>query len=204
MRLGRLAVAGLVLIGGSAWAASGDLLVVTGDRVNVRSGPSTDAQVQTRLTRDQQVTEIERQGDWVRVEIERADGGEEGWIHGSLLAATEGTAEEPSPGVPEPAVGPAAADLPGMARFRESVTYLNSRAQQVAGVDLFTSVQPVGAGVVQVSITDDWATVPPAGQRSYLNTLVDRWAAAQASAGPVSVQIIDSAGTVIMEKSSGS
>ncbi len=241
MRLGRLAFAGLMLFGGAAWAATGDALVVTGDGVNVRYGPGTDAGVKMRIYRNQQVIELERQGDWVRAEI-AGTGGEEGWIHGSLLEPPGGapaaapavaaapepapapapapeTATAPSPepqapanemaavepsvpepaATPEPAVGPAL-DLPGLEQFRESVDYLNSRAQAVAGVELFTGVEARSEDVVQVTATDAWSTIPPAGQRSYLNTLVDRWAAAKGDGGAASVQIVDADGHVVMER----
>lgn len=201
MRLGSLAFAALVLFGGTTWAASGDTLIVTGSRVNVRAGPSTDTQVMTQVSRDQQVIERERRNEWVQVELTDR-GGQQGWIHGSLLepAAGAGTGQA---NVPEPAASPDAAELAGVRRFQASVDYLNQRAQQVAGVDLFTGVESAGAGAVQVGTTDAWHTMPPAGQRSYLNTLVARWAAAKGGAEPVSVQIVGPDGSVVMEKTSG-
>ena len=196
MRLGILALAGLVLSGGTAWAADGDTLIVTGSRVNVRAGPGTHAEVMTQVVRDQQVIERGREGEWVMVEI-AGSGGAEGWIHGSLVDPAPAMATTVA--APEPAAGPSAGDLAGVQQFRASVDYLNKRALQVAGVDLFTDVEPAGGGAVRVSTTDAWGTMPPAGQRSYLNTLVDRWMAAKGSA-PASVQIVDPNGNVIMEK----
>jgi len=252
MRLGSLALAGLVLFGGAVWAATGDPLVVTGDGVNVRSEPSTDSRILMQVYRDRQVIELERQGAWVRAEIAGTDG-LEGWIHGSLLAPPEGatlatppaaepepepetaaaprepaaqppdttatvtpevTREEPSGplaatpsastdgdlgAAPEPAAGPAASQLGGLAQFRESVDYLNQRAQDLAGVDLFADIEVAGEGVVQVVTAEGWSTVTPAGQKSFLNTLAARWAAAQGG-GPASVQIVDPDGRVVMEK----
>ena len=90
---------------------------------------------------------------------------------------------------------------PELDRFKESVTYLNSRALQVAGVNLFTEVEAVDEQTVMVGITDAWTTVPPAGQRSYLNTLVDRWSAANDGAAPVNVRIVDDEGEVVAEQS---
>lgn len=201
MRLGSLAFAALVLLGGTTWAASGDTLIVTGSRVNVRAGPSTDTQVMTQVSRDQQVIERGRRNEWVQVELTDAEG-QQGWIHESLLspAAEPGTSQA---NVPEPAASPDAAELAGVRRFQASVDYLNQRAQQVAGVDLFTGVESAGAGAVQVNTTDAWHTMPPAGQRSYLNTLVARWAAAKGGAEPVSVRIVGPDGSVVMEKTSG-
>ncbi len=92
-----------------------------------------------------------------------------------------------------------AADAADLARFRESVDYLNSRSTSVAGVDLFGGVQAVGDGVVQVGATDAWSTIPPASQQSYANTLLDRWAAARGYSGPAKVQIVDQKGKVLLE-----
>ena len=87
-----------------------------------------------------------------------------------------------------------------IARFRQSVEYLNSRALAVAGVDLFTEVELGGGGVVQVAATEAWSSIPPAGQQSYANTLLDRWAAAWGYGGPVSVQIVAPDGEVLLER----
>ena len=241
LTLGSLALGGALTLGGPflatpALAAPGDTLVVTGDDVNVRVGPSSNARVKMRVFQDQQVMELQRQGDWVRAEI-AGSGGQDGWIHGSLLAPRDGerlagppaaSAESPaaaaaaapsaegsvvaapppagSAGTGEPAtIEPAAApsgdgDPPDLARFRQSVDYLNSRAVSVAGVGLFTTVEVVGDGTVQVAATEAWSTIPPAGQQSYANTLLDRWAAARGHGGPISVQIVDPDGQVLLER----
>jgi hypothetical protein len=211
-----------VLLGGPALAATGDALIVTGNGVNVRAGPSGDAAILMRVHRDQQVIELQREGEWVRGEIAGTDG-QEGWIHSSLLAqpdameppdeasvrspgeaapaapAGDAAAEEAAvPLLVEPAAGP---DRPGeLARFRDTVTYLNERALAIDGVDLFSEVKPGPEGIVQVVATEAWATIPPAGRQSYANTLLDRWAAAKEGAGPVAVQIVDPDGEVVMEK----
>jgi uncharacterized protein YgiM (DUF1202 family) len=242
MRQIPFAFAACLLLGGPALGAAGDLLVVTGNNVNVRTGPGVDHAVSRQVDRGQRVIEIAREGDWVRAEITGAAGAE-GWIHASLLtleapAATSpaappaeeaaeaqpsedpqgaatgaadraplaAEADEPAPEIttaPE-AIAPAAApeiDPVDLQRFRDSVDYLNSRALAVAGVDLFTEVEPLGGGAVQIGATEAWATIPPGGQRSYASTLLDRWAAATGRAGQVSVKIVDEAGQVLMEES---
>ncbi len=283
----------VLVLGGAAWpgggalAATGDTLIVTGDGVNVRYGPSPGAKVRMQIYRGQLVSELQREGDWVQAEIAGTDGAS-GWIHASLLAepsaeqlsrARERASRPPSAGLPEvkpsapppanpaaaapappvlapapvkpktsdaspsappaaaassagppadasstppapvagaavvapapdtpeadavePATGPAdAADATGLARFRESVDYLNSRSATVAGVDLFDGVEAASEGVVQVGATDAWSSIPPASQQSYANTLLDRWAAARGYSGPVTVQIVDPDGKVLLE-----
>ena len=94
MRLISFATASLLGLGDVLFvqpmqAAPGDALLVTGDNVNLRSGPSTATAVKMRVRRQQLVVEVERRGDWARVEIVET-GGDEGWIHGSLLARPDG------------------------------------------------------------------------------------------------------------------
>ena len=255
--LSGLTLGGLVVGGAlTAQAGAGDTLVVTGDDVNVRIGPSTNARVKMRVYQSQQVMELQRQGEWVRAEI-AGSGGQDGWIHSSLLAPPDSDRvarlpavapephaaaaaaapsdepvgiEEPLPSTEPPgdvAAAPAATDAPpripgastaspaaiepaaapsgegdpaDLTRFRQSVDYLNSRAVSVAGVDLFTTVETVAEGVVQVAATEAWSAIPPAGQQSYANTLLDRWAAARGHGGPISVQIVDPDGEVLLER----
>jgi uncharacterized protein YgiM (DUF1202 family) len=100
MRHMALPLACCLILSGPAQGAAGDVLMVTGDNVNVRTGPGVDQAVSRQVDRDQRVIEIERDGDWVRAEIEGATGAE-GWIHGSLLAvvapAQPQVAEPPTP-----------------------------------------------------------------------------------------------------------
>jgi hypothetical protein len=127
-----------------------------------------------------------------------------------LEDATDAAAAEPEapagaaagPGTEAIAPG-AAADIAAvdLQRFRDSVAYLNSRSKVIAGVDLFTEVEPLGGGAVQVGATDAWANVPPAGQRSYANALLERWAAATGRADQLTVQIVDQGGQVLTEAS---
>ena len=249
-----------------ALAATGDTLIVTGGLVNLRYGPSTDAKVRMHVRRNRLMTELERQGDWVRVEIAGGDG-TSGWIHSSLLAAAsadqmararERASERPQVELPEvkppvppaaagtspaeqsppvappapakphaadtsrrqsvavapsgsaaesspqaavtPAAGPKdASDAAELARFRDSVDYLNSRSSTVAGANLFEGVEALGDGVVEVGATDAWSSIPPGGQQSYANTLVDRWAAARGYSGPATVRIVGPDGKVLLE-----
>ena len=89
MRLASLAAATALLVAASVEAAPGDPLTVTGDGVNVRSGPSTSAAILLRVYRNQEAIELGRDGEWVRVEL-AGTAGQEGWIHGSLLSGPSG------------------------------------------------------------------------------------------------------------------
>ncbi len=91
-------------------------------------------------------------------------------------------------------------DLEAMEHFRDSVSYLNSRAWSVAKIKLFSEIEPIGGGVVQVKTTDDWFEVPKIGQTSYLNTLVDRWSSAKADGAPAGVMLVDPKGSLLMHQ----
>ncbi len=257
MRLASLAGTLVILLSGAALAAQGDSLVVTGNGVNLRVEPRSNAKVLLQLYRNDPAVELERQGSWVEVRLPDRDA--TGWIHASLVttagnaappaaataepapppapppvatvepppppvataspgratgpapaaaspppeqaAGANGRAPGPKPGGPQVAALEGAAGTDALARFRDSVTYLNNRAVAAAGVELFTGVKPAGAGVVQVTATDAWTSVPADGQQSFMNTLFDRWLAASGAGQPLSVQVVDRSGRVLREKS---
>lgn len=91
-------------------------------------------------------------------------------------------------------------DVEAMETFRDSVSYLNSRAWSVAGIKLFAEIEPIGGGVVQVKTTEEWFDVPKIGQSSYLNTLVDRWSMAKADGAPAGVMLVDPKGDLLMHQ----
>lgn len=53
----------------------------TKTRLNLRSGPGTGAAVRRTLEPNVALDVLERQGDWLRVEVN----GEEGWVHGGFV-----------------------------------------------------------------------------------------------------------------------
>ena len=224
----RTAVVGtcVALLAKAVVAAPGDGLVVTGDLVNVRAGPSMDERVSLQVRRDQRALELAREGEWVRVEL--AGRGEQGWIHRSLLQvisraspaadngmgeassvrpeAARGTGEPSRPSAPDLAPPADGAGLAGsseseaLARFRAHVDDLNARARALAQVELFTGAEPAGRGAVRVLVTDAWRLVPEAGQESYTNALFDHWRAVADGAGPLRLQVVDPSGTVLIER----
>ncbi len=118
-------------------------------------------------------------------------------------AAVQGGGETPpAGGGAELAVTGAPGSEAAIASFRDTVTYLNERALAAAGIELFTDVRADPAsGVAQVIATDAWNVVPDGGQRSYLNTLLDRWSAAVGSGRQARVEIVDDSGRLLGERS---
>lgn len=91
-------------------------------------------------------------------------------------------------------------DLEAMETFRDSVSYLNNRAWSVAGIELFSEIEPIGGGIVQVKTTDEWFEVPTIGQQSYLKTLLDRWSSAKADGGPAGIMLVNTKGDLLMHQ----
>jgi hypothetical protein len=225
----RLAVAAASLIAltgtatlpaGTAAAAEGDLWAVQRQGINVRSGPSTNTDVLMTIGPGDRIVEVAAKGDWFFVDF--PDRGARGWIYRPLLVRPEAATAAAAPvAQPAPAPSPAsptssvettqAAGTPpnsvgtdgepaAVKSFRETVADLNDRAVSVAGIHLFKDVRSIGGGGVQVLATDTWATVPEAGQSSYMNALFDRWQSMATGLGPLSLQIVDPSGQVMMER----
>jgi hypothetical protein len=218
MRLASLTASLIVTLSSFALAANGDHWLVTGNGVNVRARPDAGAPVLFQVSRNAVALEVGRNGEWVEVRL--PDRHAEGWVHSSLLSAGAGTSKPAAAAAadakatsPAPAAPPSAADKPvapqlaaadngdALARFRDTVTYLNNRAVAAAGIDLFTGVKQAGDRAVQVTATDAWKSVPEGGQDSFMRTLFNRWLAATGSTQPVRVQVVDQAGHVLKEKS---
>lgn len=70
----------------AAAISNGDIRTVSGNRVNVRGGPSTNYGIVSKLTRGETVRILEDNGDgWVR--MQPLDGGEAGWMADFLLTS---------------------------------------------------------------------------------------------------------------------
>jgi myosin heavy subunit len=110
-----------------------------------------------------------------------------------------GSATERSMAAPTAAASQAASSE--LTRFYANIEDLNERALDAAGADLFADIETVSDEVVHVGTTTAWNAVPPAGQRNYLNSLLDYWVAAKGGEGPAVVRIVDQDDQVLLEKS---
>jgi len=74
------------ILGSYIRSVSGSIRSVSGNRVNVRGGPSTSYGVVSKLTRGTEVRVLEDNGNgWVR--MQPVDGGEAGWMADFLLTS---------------------------------------------------------------------------------------------------------------------
>lgn len=102
----KFSIAGLIVLGlaAGAHAAPGDRHYIKGTIVNIRSGPGTDNDVVAKLNNGHELTEIRRQGRWIKVTLAES-GGKIGWIRQDLVSdaplPARGTAPALTP--PDPA-----------------------------------------------------------------------------------------------------
>ncbi len=136
------ALLALRLGAGDAVAAKDDVLIVTGDRVNLRFGPGTDQDIIGRLVRGQIVVEVERRGEWYR--IETGGGRPGGWVHASLVRAL------PRDG------GVGGTGGPAFERFRQALDAENRRVLKQTGYYPFVLAEDLGDGMVAVTPSEDW------------------------------------------------
>lgn len=83
----------MVLFTGVVWGAENATATVTGKLVNIRSSPSTSAQIVTQVPKGTELSVLGRQGDWYQVTTKA---GKTGWIAGYLVKVQE-VSSQPSP-----------------------------------------------------------------------------------------------------------
>lgn len=81
----RLLLAALLLLSASAWSAHAEMMSISGNDINMRSGPGTNYQVLWTLGQGFPMEVLKRSGDWYRV---RDFEGAIGWVHRSVVGKT--------------------------------------------------------------------------------------------------------------------
>lgn len=89
---------------------------------------------------------------------------------------------------------------PLMDEFRRDVVAMNKRAASAAGVSLFTDAFSTGEGKVRVTTTETWNRLPETARTQYANTLFLRWQAVASGLEPLSLQIADPSGNIVMAR----
>lgn len=134
-----------LLAAAAAQAAPGDTYRVTGERVNLRAGPSDDSNVRGQVLSGEQLLELRRDGNWYGVRVLRT--GEEGWIFGRLI--------EP---VATSTLGGGAGGIAsaGFGDLSRDFDRLMGALAQRYGFPLFEKVTPTGGDALEVTMTEDW------------------------------------------------
>ena len=165
-------------------ADAGTKLVVTATLANLREGPSTRHRVLLRLQHGRQLTEMLRDGNWVRVSTGET-GTPAGWIHASLV-------------MPAPETDPAGAvfDL-----FRRAMDEYEKRVYQRTGKDYFSEIENPGNLVIQLTASNTWLAATREERNAVLDQVFNLWRAAVGNdLLGITVEILDTDGTRLVSK----
>jgi uncharacterized protein YgiM (DUF1202 family) len=126
----------------STMAAPGDTYRVTGEQVNLRAGPSEDANVRSRVKAGDELIELRREGSWLGVRV--TSSGEEGWIYEDLV-------ERVSPSTLQggTAAGP-------LKELSGTFDILLSRVSDYLGYSVVEKVERVEPNTLRVTPTREW------------------------------------------------
>lgn len=140
--LGAVALMALVT---PALANPGDTYTITGDRVNVRSGPTDRASIRTTVRRGDELLELRQDGNWTGVRVLRT--GEEGWVFSDLLR--QRSASTLGSGVGINGRG-------SFARYSSSFDRLIGRVNDELGYRFADRVEPGEGNLLRVTPTQEW------------------------------------------------
>lgn len=164
----------------TAFADRGDTLIVTGNTVNLRSRPSTSAEVIKQLGQNSKVIEISRFEEWVEVTTDESRH-DYGWIHQSLLSSIEG-------------ISLAFPENSQYERFKAQYLSLLSKYEDESEIELFSGIELIDTGTLHLIATDDWFGIEQQQRDKYLSEVFDLWRQFVDTGKSVSVEIIDSSG----------
>jgi Bacterial SH3 domain len=159
-------------------AETGDALIITGDIVNLRTAPSTDAASPIKLLKDRKVIEIQRQGDWVEIKTNRDDI-KTGWVYKSLIikAKTRESADEKRFRV-----------------FKQRFIDLNQGIKKQNGIPYFKDVIDKGNGAIHVIASAVWLAKTQEARGGPLNDVFKLWSDVVPVGSSMSVIVLDEQG----------
>jgi hypothetical protein len=165
-------------------AATGDTHRVVGERVNLRAGPSDDANVRTQVVQGEELLELARDGSWYGVRVLRT--GEEGWIFGDLIAPVATTTLGGGGG---PAIATA-----GFGDLSRDFDRLMGQLAQRHGFPLFDQVRQLDGTTLEATLAPDWLRAGSADEHLLAATAIyQMWKNHQNSA-PVRVLVLEPGG----------
>jgi uncharacterized protein YgiM (DUF1202 family) len=139
---GLLAVAASVAFVAAAMAGTGDVYKVSGERVNLRAGPSNQAMVRGQLLQGEDLIELTQQGSWVGVRVART--GEEGWIYSDLIRrVSQSTLSRPLPAA-------------GFARYSRDFDALIETINRDIGMPMVAEITQGANNTLRLTPTPEW------------------------------------------------
>jgi uncharacterized protein YgiM (DUF1202 family) len=176
--------AALALLASPALADTGDLFQVSGERANLRSGPSDQMTVRDQLLPGEQLVELRRAGNWVGVRAMRT--GEEGWIYSNLVTRVQQTQlTDGAPVEPEDA---------GFRALAPEFDQLLGRLDQQLGYRTVVRVDQASPAEIRVTPTREFLL--GAGREAQIATtlaIYEMWKNRQ-NGQPVTVTLLDDRG----------
>jgi uncharacterized protein YgiM (DUF1202 family) len=143
-----MGLAVLDVLGGTAFAAPGDIHRVSGaDVVNLRAGPTDASNIRGRVDPGRRDHRTHARRHWVGVRVLQT--GEEGWIYGDLLERVAQSGLLPGGG------GAAGGDA-GFLQLSEDFDRLIRRVNDDLGYAMVEQAAPVADGVLEVRPTAAW------------------------------------------------
>lgn len=147
-------------------------VVITGNSVNLRSGPGTTFSIIGGLSKETVLPVVSQQGDWYQVKL---PDGDSGWISaGFAKAVSDDPAEEsttpaptPSTAVAVPAAAPVVADAAPTSKIKGLVvnaSSLNVRLAPSISAGILTTI-PQGTRLNYLAKSGDWFQVSLADRR---------------------------------------
>ena len=170
-----LALTALLALPVAAPAAPGDFWEVRQYSTNLRTGPSTDDRVYTQRGRGDVVMELQREGDWLKVAIDRD--GRSAWVHERLL---ERITAEPGEAAPAP-------------NFENFAALFDPQdSSNPFGVPVyFRDPMHLEFGVLRVDAHDNLLELDSEARGNQVSSLLRLWSTADNSGVPVTVIVRD-------------
>jgi uncharacterized protein YgiM (DUF1202 family) len=187
-RCNRFLAAGLTVaaLAAGSWqadAATGDTLRVVAERVNLRAGPTDNANVRSQVTQGERLLELRREGSWYGVRV--LSTGEEGWIFGDLIAPESSSTLSASE---------AGATVAGFEELSRDFDRLVGHLGQRYGFRLVERVAQSGNDSLDVTLSPQWLRAGSADEHLLMATAIyQMWKNHQNSA-PVRVSVLEPGG----------
>lgn len=157
-------------------AEKGDEFVVNKNLVNVRSEASVESKILLKLKNGRNVTEIQRQKNWVKVDL-HLDDIPFGWIHKSLLAKV--TKQE---------------NKLSLINFEKFIQRFNDRNEVIKkqkGTIYFSKAIHKEKGSIELLATQSWLSSSIEERNNYLTEVFKLWSKFVPVGSSVSVQVLD-------------
>lgn len=185
------AIGALVALGlgvGDVAADTGDILSVTGEVVNLRSGPSDESNIRSTVAQGAELIELQREGSWIGVRVQ--DTGQEGWIYADLVRRVAASSLDTGQENPFTRISP---DFAG----------LLDRIGGETGYRLIEEVRQPEADRLSVTPTREWMDRAGADMKMMTGLAIYEMWKNYNNGRPVDVEIVDPQGNSLLGVTDG-